>query len=252
MVAKVRRVEAVVCDSVAEAAWLERNLLEAALPPWNRTEGGQETEVYIRLDKRPASPGLSVAHRHQPAAGVRSFGPYLGGLRARQAISGLERILPLSYTAAGTGVGGTRRDLARVRGYDNLDRATLVAKITSVLQREADAVAWASSELELLRTKAAGSLAFELAARIQTELQALDWVTCPQRVTTISSADFTAVGWSDGRSLRFEIRAGRLRDWTSAPCALTEVAAALALTPASWADFTQRNAELAARLAQAS
>ena len=248
MVAGIRRVEAVVCDSVAEATWLERNLLEAALPPWNATVGGQETEVYIRLDERPASPGLAVAHLRQPAAGVRHFGPYLGGLRARQAISGLERILPLSYTGARTA--GTRRDLARVRGYDNVDRAALVTKITSVLQRDPDAVRWANSELELLRTKAAGSLAFELAGRIQGELRALAWVTSPQRVTTSGQQDFEVVGWTGGTSVRFEIRAGRLRSWKSGPCALTEVAAERALTPAGWADFAQRNAELAARLAQ--
>ena len=33
MVARIERIEAVVTDSVHEAAWLERNLLEAALPP---------------------------------------------------------------------------------------------------------------------------------------------------------------------------------------------------------------------------
>lgn len=45
MVAAVARIEAVSCDSVHEAAWLERNLLEAGLPRWNRTPGGQETVV---------------------------------------------------------------------------------------------------------------------------------------------------------------------------------------------------------------
>jgi len=33
MVARIAGIEAVVTDSVHEAAWLERNLLEAALPP---------------------------------------------------------------------------------------------------------------------------------------------------------------------------------------------------------------------------
>ncbi len=61
MVARVARIEAVTCDSVHEAAWLERNLLEASLPPWNRTPGGQETAVYIRMDAGPVHPGLSVA-----------------------------------------------------------------------------------------------------------------------------------------------------------------------------------------------
>src|SRR5262245_35925451 len=50
MVARIARVEAVSCDSLHETAWLERNLLEVSLPPWNRTPGGQENAVYIRMD----------------------------------------------------------------------------------------------------------------------------------------------------------------------------------------------------------
>src|ERR1700761_8486548 len=45
MVAQVARIEAVACGSVHEAAWLERNLLETAMPRWNRTPGGQENRV---------------------------------------------------------------------------------------------------------------------------------------------------------------------------------------------------------------
>ncbi|WP_433444701.1 nucleotide excision repair endonuclease [Nonomuraea sp. CA-141351] len=52
MVARVARVEAVACDSVHEAAWLERNLLEADMPPWNRGLGGEETSIYIVVDMR--------------------------------------------------------------------------------------------------------------------------------------------------------------------------------------------------------
>jgi excinuclease ABC subunit C len=43
------------------------------------------------------NPGLSVAHQVQPADQVRYFGPYLGGLRVRQAVAALHRILPLCY-----------------------------------------------------------------------------------------------------------------------------------------------------------
>jgi excinuclease ABC subunit C len=50
MVARIARIEAVSCDSAHEAAWLERNLLETSLPSWNRTPGGQESAVFIRLD----------------------------------------------------------------------------------------------------------------------------------------------------------------------------------------------------------
>src|SRR5450755_2085705 len=73
MVARIARIEAVACDSGHEAAWLERNLLERALPPWNRTRGGQEVPVYIRLDERPVAPGLTVVHAARPSAGIRYF-----------------------------------------------------------------------------------------------------------------------------------------------------------------------------------
>jgi excinuclease ABC subunit C len=84
MVAAVAAIEAVACDSAHEAAWLERNLLETSLPRWNRMPGGQESAVYIRMDTRPAAPGLFLAYRAEPAAQVRHFGPYLGRQRGPQ------------------------------------------------------------------------------------------------------------------------------------------------------------------------
>ena len=78
MVARVARIEAVACDSPHEAAWLERNLLETSLPPWNRTTGGQEGLVFIRMDHSPAAAGLSVRYIREPAANARYFGPYWG------------------------------------------------------------------------------------------------------------------------------------------------------------------------------
>jgi hypothetical protein len=97
MVARVARIEVVSCDSAHEAAWLERNLLEASLPPWNRTPGGQESAVYIRLDAGSATPSLTVACQAEPTGQVRYFGPYLGGLR--RAVAALHRILPLCHAA---------------------------------------------------------------------------------------------------------------------------------------------------------
>jgi excinuclease ABC subunit C len=83
MVPRIDRVEAVACDSEHEAAWLERNLHECARPHRNRSCGGQEVAVYIRLDQRAGSPGLELAPAALPSAGVRHFGPYLGGNRVR-------------------------------------------------------------------------------------------------------------------------------------------------------------------------
>jgi excinuclease ABC subunit C len=78
MVTRIARVEAVACDSAHEAAWLERNLLQARKPPWNRARtGGQEVEVWIRLSDDPRTPGVAVVHERNGKD--RHFGPYLGG-----------------------------------------------------------------------------------------------------------------------------------------------------------------------------
>jgi excinuclease ABC subunit C len=64
---------------------------------------------------------------------MRYFGPYLGGLRVRHAVCVLNRLLPLSYTAAR--LGGAENDLARVRGVAGGDRVALIGSLTAVLDR---------------------------------------------------------------------------------------------------------------------
>jgi excinuclease ABC subunit C len=245
MVARVRRIEAVSCDSAHEAAWLERNLLTASLPPWNRTMGGQEHPVYIRLDPRSARPGLSVAHMPANPA-VVYFGPYLGGRRVRQAVKGLGRVLPLAYT--GAELRGTLLDIARARGLAEADRGHCVATITAVLRRDPAAITGVRARLEELRDRAAGALAFELAGDITSELRALEWVTSPQRASSMAATDFTASGWSGGVLTSFVARRGQVCEWVQAACPASEAAPRLARTPPDWAVFAQRNAELAAAL----
>ena len=250
MVAAVARIEAVSCDSVHEASWLERNLLEAGLPRWNRTPGGQESVVYLRLDRRPGAPGLTVDYLGRAASrDVRYFGPYLGGLRARQVATALGRILPLAYT--GAQLSGAHRDLARIRGVTGADRDRIAGQLTAVLDREPDAVAAARGELEALRDRAARALGFELAGRIQAEIEALDWVTSPQRVTTMDPRDLEVHGWHGGVLVRFVITGGRLSEWSQRACGPDQAAKRLAGTPPGWAGFARRNAELAAALTQA-
>ncbi|HJZ09702.1 MAG TPA: hypothetical protein VJ283_16550 [Trebonia sp.] len=247
MVARVRRIEAVSCDSAHEAAWLERNLLTTSLPLWNRTVGGQEHPVYIRLDPRPARPGLAVAHRPaNRSAVIAYFGPYLGGRRARQAVKGLGRVLPLAYT--GAELRGTLLDIARARGLAEADRGYCVETITAVLRREPDAVTGVRARLEELREAAVGALAFELAGDITSEMRALEWVTSPQRASSMAATDFTASGWSGGVLSSFIVRRGQVREWAQAACPESDAATRLAGTPPDWAGFAQRNAELAAAL----
>jgi excinuclease ABC subunit C len=242
MMPSVERVEAVACDSEHEAAWLERNLLERAKPRWNRTAGGQEVPVQIRLDARGGR--LDVVHDHD-AAGGQLFGPYLGGLRVRLAVGGLRRVIPLAY--AGERLGGFDRDMARVRGVV-ATRASMVDTAAAVLSRDPDAASYVRDELAKRRDAAAAALAFELAARIQAELEALDWVLAEQKVTRPASGDGEVHGWSDGLLVTFEIREGRVRTWRQRRCGEVEARGRVARTPTLWRSFADRNAALAAAL----
>jgi excinuclease ABC subunit C len=246
MVARIAGVEAVPCDSAHEAAWLERNLLQRRKPPWNRSpSGGQESEVWIRLSSGERAPGLTVIRRPRAGEEARCFGPYLGGQKARDAVSGLDRVLPLGH--AGDRAAGTERELARARGASPGARADLARTVTAVLDRDPAAVAALRAELARRRDAAAAALAFEFAGRVQAELEALDWITAEQKVTQAQPADFDVHGWAGGVLVRFEVRGGRLTGWTQCPCAA--VAARRQPAPGAWADFARRAAELAALLA---
>jgi len=129
MVARVARIEAVTCDSPHEAAWLERNLLETSLLAWNRTLGGQEGLVFIRMDQSQAAPGLTVEYVREPAANARYFRPYLGRQRVRLAVTGLHRILPLGYTS--TGLRGAQLELMRARGATGVLGSVRLARSVS-------------------------------------------------------------------------------------------------------------------------
>jgi excinuclease ABC subunit C len=235
MVRRIARVEAVVCDSAHEAAWLERNLLEERMPRWNRTPGGQEVPVYIRLDPGPGKPGLSV--EHTPCA----FGPYLGGDKVRLAVAGLLRAYPLNYT--GTRLTGSERAMAATLGVGPGDRDRLVEAVTAVLRRAAKI----DDVLAGKRDRAAAQLAFELAGRLQAELEAVEWVTAPQRVTR-AGGDLDVYGWAGGILVEFRIRAGRLRAWTQRPCSAATAGTRLAATPPEWRAFAERTAQLAVDL----
>jgi excinuclease ABC subunit C len=250
MVARIAAVQAVICESEHEAAWLERNLLERRLPPWNRTAGGQEVAVCIAVADSPRSPGLKVVHADAVSAnsGVRHFGPYLGGARVRLAAAGLRRIYPLGYAADGQA--GSVADMARRRGVNASDRAGLLAALAAVLDRDPGAVADVRIQLTRRRDAAAAAERYELAGRIQAELAAIDWVVCPQRATVLESAAASLAGWADGMLVTFEVTGGRMSDWQQRPCSQAAAQRRLAATPPQWRDFAKRNATLAARLTE--
>jgi excinuclease ABC subunit C len=244
MMLRVARIEALVCDSAHEAAWAERNLLERSLPPWNRIVGGLEVPVSIGLDASPETPRLGLTSPHRSAPGVRCFGPYLGARKVRLAVSGLERLYPIGH-AGPTRTAG-ERELARLRGGQDRPVAQLASAVESVLDREPRAVAGALAALTARRDAAAGAQAYEAAARLQEEIEAIEWVVAPQRVTTPDEdGDQDVTAWEDGVLVRLRIRNGRLHAWEQEPCSPSVPGTR---APDGWVPFLRRNAELAARL----
>ena len=241
MVPRIAAVEAVVCDSEHEAAWLERNLLETRMPYWNRARGGQEVPVHIRLDERRGSASLAVVHQVEGPG--RHFGPYLGGLKVRLAVAGLHRVLSLSY--AGDRLTGSDADMARVRGVAPQRRAELVRTAIAILDRDVAAVLEVRAELIRRRDETAAALLFEQAARIQAELESLDWVTAPQRATSPIDEDSDVHGYAGDLLVSFEIRGGRLRAWSQRTCTPDAARRLVARTSPKWTDFAQRAADLA-------
>ena len=241
MVVRVERVEALLCHSEHEAAWLERNLLEQSKPRWNRMVGGLEVEVYIGLHD-------CLEVRHEPVGRGRVFGPYLGGDKVRLAVSGLHRVIPLAY--AGERLGGFDREMARIRGVAPGSRPDLAEALAAVLSRDEAAAQRVRAELEARRDAAAGALAYELAARIHAEREALDWVLAEQRVTLPDpGSDLHVYGWADGILVSLTIRRGRVRVWAQRACGELDAKAKVDVTPDEWRAFAERNAALAARLA---
>jgi excinuclease ABC subunit C len=249
MVPQIAKVEAIVSDSAYEAAWLERNLLRRSLPRWNRSaEGGQEVEVWIRVSDSSRAPGLDVVHDRRPSDAARYFGPYLGGQKVRDAVSGLCRVLPLDY--AGDVGAGMVRDLARLRGACPADRAGLMRSVVAVLSRDAAVAAVVRAELASRRDTASARLSFEFAAKLQVEIEALDWITAEQKVTREDPSEFDVCGWAEGMLVTFEIRRGRLCVWSQRQCPPEAARSQCGATPPEWTAFSTRNALLAAKLAR--
>jgi excinuclease ABC subunit C len=248
MITQVASVEAIVCASPHEAAWLERNLLERSLPRWNRIRGGTETPAWLVLDDGPRRPGLHLVFE-APTSARSVFGPYLGFEKATLARDGLLRLYPLHLT--GSLLSRSDRSLADARGLSPEDRQEFSARIREVLTRDQDALARAGSALVALRDQASARLAFETAQQVQLELAALDWLVAEQRVTGCSPPDLKVVGWAEGTLFSLVATQGRLDRWTTRVADDTTGRRASARTPESWREFAVRNAELAATLAAA-
>lgn len=249
MVRRIVGVEAVVCASVHEASWLERNLLEESRPRWNRAIGGAEVGLLMAVDREPAR--IRILHETGiPPTDELIFGPFLGGVKVRLLAAAVHRIYPMIYTR--DRLTGAERDLGRIRGVTAADRAQLINSVIAVLTRDPTAVAGFLDGLRERRDAASQLGSYELAGQIQTELEAAAFLLAPQRAAIgpvrATGAELELCGWHDGVLVQFRWRGGRIRGWRVRDCADDQGRRRVAATPEQWREFTDANARLAARL----
>ena len=244
MVPQVTSVEALVCASVHEAGWLERNLLERSLPRWNRVRGGAEIPAWLVLDTSAEHPELRVSV--DPVSGLSCFGPYLGFEQARLLRSALLRVWPLNL--AGRRPDAATGSLAEARGVGPADHDYFAASIASLLGRDAALLKAHRAAMIEARDRAQNVLAFETAQQIQFELAAVAALTAPQRVTGCQPPDLVVHGWADGALISLSATAGRLDRWGIKTVTEPTGRRFTAATPPEWREFARINAELAARL----
>ena len=242
MVPQIGGVEAIVCASVPEAGWLERNLLERSLPRWNRTRGGMELIGWLVLNDDPARPGLDLVVEGA-AHSDEAFGPYLGVERLALARSALLRAWPVPL--AGLRLDAADRSMAEARGVGPGELAAYTQQVRAVLSGDRTAIAALHALLVGASARAVTQLAFETARQIQSEAAALDWLVAPQRVTGCSPG-LTVRARVDGVEFSLTATGDRLDRWTSAPTDASDGVSSA--TPPQWREFATRNAELAAVL----
>jgi excinuclease ABC subunit C len=247
MVPQVARVEALVCASGHEAAWLERNLLERSLPRWNRVRGGLELIGWLAVRADAGRPGLDLVV-DGPEVPCGAFGPYLGVERLALARSALLRAWPLPLTGARLDVAD--RSLAEARAVGPGDRDRFADRLRAVLRRESPAVAELHDLLLAARDRAVAQLAFETAAQVQAEVAAVAWLASPQRVAGCTPG-LVVSGWADGVLVTLRGLSDRLDHWTARRTPQDAGERAASQTPQEWRAFAARNATLAAALVAA-
>jgi excinuclease ABC subunit C len=246
MVPQIARVEAVVCASTHEAAWLERNLLVRSKPRWNRAVGGQEVPQWLVVDVSADRPAVRLAH--QPDDRRLTFGPYLGGERSRTALRAILRAWPVHLT--GARASGTERAMAEVRGVRGEDREHLLTQLVRLLEGDPDARHRLEQDLVAARDEAVTGLEYETAGRIQDELVAAQWLLASQRVTAPLPPDLAVHGWAEGILVSFAGTPTGLDRWEIRRATADRGLTLSRLTPPAWQEFASVNASLAAALRQ--
>ena len=216
MVAKIAEIETIVTSSEVEALILECNLIKKYRPRYNISLKDDKTYPYLKVTVQEDFPRLLVTRR-QSRDGAKYYGPYADAGAMHATVKLLRSMFPLrtcrkmnpdrpclNYHI--------KRCLAPCAG--RIGRSEYQQMIKSVCMVLAGRTTELERDLKRAMQEAAENYAFEEAARLRDQLQAVERLNETQKAVTNNGGDMDIIGFGKdmtGLCLQiFFVRKGKL------------------------------------------
>ncbi len=196
MVAKIAEIETIVTSSEVEALILECNLIKKYRPRYNISLKDDKTYPYLKVTVQEEYPRLFVTRRLLKD-GARYYGPYADAGAMHATVKLLRSMFPLRTCRSMNPDRPClnyhiKRCLAPCAGYvSKAEYSNMIKAVCMVLDgRTADL----ERDLKQRMQAAADNYAFEEAARVRDQLQAVQRLGESQKAVTNSSGDMDVLG----------------------------------------------------------
>ena len=216
MVAKIAEIETIVTSSEVEALILECNLIKKYRPRYNISLKDDKTYPYLKVTMQEDFPRLYMTRRLQ-RDGAKYYGPYADAGAMHATVKLLRTMFPLrtcrkmnpdrpclNYHI--------KRCLAPCAGYVSRDEyGKMIKSVCMVLDGRTTEL---ERDLKQRMQEAAEEYAFEEAARLRDQLQAVERLNESQKAVTNNGGDMDVIGFAQdmtGNCLQiFFVRKGKL------------------------------------------
>ena len=216
MVAKIAEIETIVTSSEVEALILECNLIKKYRPRYNISLKDDKTYPYLKVTMQADFPRLYMTRRLQ-RDGAKYYGPYADAGAMHATVKLLRTMFPLrtcrkmnpdrpclNYHI--------KRCLAPCAGYVSRDEyGKMIKSVCMVLDGRTTEL---ERDLKQRMQEAAENYAFEEAARLRDQLQAVERLNESQKAVTTNGGDMDIIGFAQdmtGNCLQiFFVRKGKL------------------------------------------
>ena len=197
MVAKIAEIETIVTSSEVEALILECNLIKKYRPRYNIMLKDDKTYPYLKVTMQEDFPRLVVTRR-QARDGAKYYGPYADAGAMHATVKLLRGMFPLrtcrkmnpdrpclNYHI--------KRCLAPCAGYvSRTEYSSMIKSVCMVLDGRTNEL---ERDLQRRMQEAAENYAFEEAARLRDQLQAVQRLNEQQKAVTNNGGDMDVIGY---------------------------------------------------------